>query len=264
MGFRYLDSAVMLQLSATWLDSTSDAHNTLVALPDLNPFLARLNKPHSSLAALLQPGMDVRISAISKEQFEIDIRHDGIIRGVFTSLSGAAELLRGEAQTILLQLRDFLVPDGLSSTQKSYRAEATQAAQLKDRITPAIKAQLDSIQIGMAGQSQPLSHFVDEWISLGKKLGLLEDEKARIQDSPAETTAQATVKARNLWIRTVNALIAQAELVEIDEATDRLLFGPLRAAVKNAERKSKGKSSDATAAGSSEPTTTPSTTDHQP
>lgn len=251
MAPRHLESTVMLQLSATWLDPTADAHKALQANADLAVFIPRLSKPHGSLGALLQPGHDGRISAIIKEQLDIDLRHDSIIRGVFGFLSGAAELLSGDAGKTLLELRDFLVPDGLSAIQRSYRTEAAQAAQLQERITPAIKAQLDALHLGLGGQSKPLSHFVEEWISLGKTLGLLEDEKARLQDSPAETTAQAIIKARNLWIRTVNALVAQAELVEIDEATDRLLFGPLRAASKNAERKAKAKSSDA---GNAEPT----------
>lgn len=252
MALRHLDSAVMLQLSATWLDSTSDAHKALVAVPDLATLLPRLNKPHTSLAALLQPGQDARVAAIIKEQFALDVRHDGLIRGMVGFLSGAAELLSGEAATMLLELRDFLAPDGLSSMQKSYRAEATQAAQLKERITPAVQAQLDALQVGVLGYSKPLGHFVEEWISIGKKLGMLEDEKARLQDSPGETAGQALVKARNLWIRTVNALLAQAELVELDEAADRLIFGPLRIASKNAERKAKGKSDDAPATESSD------------
>jgi hypothetical protein len=258
MAFRHLESTVMLQISATWLDPASDANKVLLAVPDLATFLPRLAKPHTSLSALLQPGSDTRIAAIISEQFEIDIRHDGIIRGVFAFLSGAAELLSGDAGKALIELRDFLVPEGLSSLQKSYRTEAAQAAQLNERLTPTIKAQLDSLHLGLSGQSKPLRHFVDEWISLGKKLGLLEDEKARLQDSPAETTAQAIIKARNLWIRTVNALVAQAELVEIDEATDRLVFGPLRAASKNAERKAKNKSSDSAPSQANDGPSTPS------
>lgn len=264
MALRHLDSAVMLQLSATWLDSTSDAHKAILAVPELATLLPRLNKPHTSLAALLQPGQDARVTAIIKEQFELDIRHDSIIRGIVGLLSSSAELLSGDAKRILLELRDVLVPEGLSSTQKSYRAEATQASQLQDRITPAIKTQLDALHIGLAGQSQTASHFIDEWISLGKKLGLLEDEKARLQDSPAATTGQAIVSARNLWIRTVNALIAQAELAEIEDATDRLLFGPLRAAMKNAERKAKGKSTDPPEAEPGAATQTPPTTTESP
>ncbi len=266
MALRHLDSAVMLQLSATWLDSTSEAHTKLLAVPDLATFLPRLSKPHTALAGLLQPGHNSRVTAIIQQQFDIDIRHDNLIRGIVSVLSGSAELLSGEAERILLELRDFLAPEGLSSIQKSYRAEATQAAQLKDRITPEVRAQLDSLQIGLSGQSKPLSHFVDEWLTLGRSLGMLEDEKSRLQDSPEQTTAQAIVKARNLWIRTVNALIAQAELVEIDEATDRLVFGPLRAASKSAERKAKGKSGPDTSGAEGDPspgdtTTTPLTTD---
>ena len=237
MALKYISNEVMLQLSATWVNPSSDAHNAILSIADLAAFLPRINSVHGNLSALLQPTPSAKIAAISAELVTIDIRHDGLIRGGFGFLTAMAELFGGEVGAAILDLRELLVPDGLASTQKSYRAEATQAAQLKARISADIKSTLDSIPVSFGGQSKTLTEFVDEWIALGLKIGDLEDEKSRLQDSPDDSNAMATLKTRNLWIRTVNAFVAVADLADLAEDQDRLIFGPLRVANKAATKR---------------------------
>ncbi len=258
----------MLQLSATWVNCSSEAHSAILAINDLAAFLPRIEGVHVSLSALLQPTPNAKIAAISTEQVSVDVRHDGLIRGGYGFLTAMAELYGGEIGAAILELRDLVVPDGLSSVQKSYRAEATQAAQLKARISADVKSKLDSVSVTFGGQSKTLTEFVDEWIALGKKLGDLEDEKSRLQDSPDDSNAMATLKARNLWIRTVHAFVAVADLADLTEAQDRLIFGPLRVADKAATKRERagradneedpGKAGDGggTGTGTAPPTTT--------
>jgi hypothetical protein len=113
------------------------------------------------------------------EEAQLDIRHDTIIRGVWGTLTSLAELIGGDAGTDILALRDTILPEGLGSQLKTYRAEAGQAAQLADRMTPAIKAKTDAILLGQAPNAKPLTTFVDEWIAIGKQLGALEDERGQ-------------------------------------------------------------------------------------
>ena len=85
-------------------------------------------------------------------------------------------------------------------------------------------------------------------ISLARQLGELEDEKARLLDKPDMSAAMAIVTARNLWIRTVNAFLANADLAGLTEGQDKLIFGPLRRAEKTADtraRNARGKKADA-------------------
>jgi hypothetical protein len=248
MALKNIHDEEMLQLSGTWVDAQSDAHRAILAIPDLNGLLARVSTAHTGLAAALQPGQSPKVTALIEKQARLDLRHDTIIRGTTNFLTGTADLLGGEVGTALIALRDTLFPDGLSSMLKSYRAEATQAKQLSDRLTPALRAQLDAIAVGPAGDRKPLEALIDQMISLAKELGELEDEKARLLDKPEMSAAMAIVTARNLWIRTVNAFLANADLAGLTEAQDKLLFGPLRRAEKAADvraRNARGKKTDA-------------------
>ena len=244
MALKRLFSEEMLQLSGTWVDPKSRAHKAILATADLAPSMPRLTAAHSALATLAQPAAeDPRLAAISKEEAVLDPRHDDIIRGGHGLLTGAAFLL-GDDGVELLGLRDTLFPEGLSLTQKSYRGEAGSAAQLAKRLTPALRAQLASIVVGPKSGKKTLEQFVDELISLGAQLGALEDEKGILQPAPGEPgtgTGAALLAARNQWVRVGNALVANSELAELDVETDKLIFGPLRAAEKAADRRETGK-----------------------
>jgi hypothetical protein len=240
MAFKRFYFEEMLQLSGTWVDPASKAHKAILATPDLAPMMPRLTAAHNVLASLAQPAKeDPRLAAIIKEETALDPRHDDIIRGGYGLLTSAV-LLLGEGGAELLALRDTLFPDGLESTQKSYRAEAGQAAQLAARLTPALRAQLASIVVGPKGDKKTLEHFVDELITIGARLGVLEDDKGRLQPAPSEQgtgAGAALLAARNQWVRVVNALVANSELAGLDTEIDKLLFGPLRAAEKAADRR---------------------------
>jgi hypothetical protein len=256
MAFKRLSSEEMLQLSGTWVDPKSKAHKAILASADLAPAMPRLTAAHEALAKLTQPASaDPRLAAIVTEEAVIDPRHDDIIRGAHGLLTGAAFLLGADGAE-LLALRDTLFPDGLSSTQKSYRAEAGQAAQLATRLTPALRAQLASIVVGPKGEKKTLEHFIDELLTVGARLGVLEDEKGRLQPGPAEPAGSgvgaALLAARNQWVRVGNALVANGEVAGLSAETDKLVFGPLRAAEKAAERRA-GNASGNKKAGAGEP-----------
>jgi hypothetical protein len=242
MALKRLFSEEMLQISGTLTDPKSKAHKAIVASADLAPSMPRLTAAHDVLAQLTQPvDADPRLAAIIAEEGVIDPRHDDLIRGAHALLTGAAFLL-GEDGADLLALRDSLFPDGLSSTQKSYRAEAGQAAQLAARLTPALRARLASIAVGPKSEKKKtLEHFVDELLTLGARLGVLEDEKGRLQAGAAEQAGSglgaALLAARNQWVRVANSLVANGELAGLDPETDKLVFGPLRAAEKAADRR---------------------------
>ena len=59
--------------------------------------------------------------------------------------------------------------------------------------------------------------------------------------------------ARLRWVRSVNAILANAELIGVDEATDHLLFAALRAAERTADNRACGAEDTATYAPSPSP-----------
>jgi hypothetical protein len=240
MSRKRLNTNEMLHLSGEWVDPQSPAHQAIRATIDLAPNLARLQAAHQDLATSAQPtALNPRLFEIIKEETDLDDRHDDIIRGIYGLLTATAALLGSDDGQSYITLRDQLIPDGLSSVQKSYIAEAGQAAQLAWRLTPEIHAQLNKIFVGPINEQIRLGVYIEEWIEVAQRLGTLENEKARLGTSSDSTTSTGTnlITSRNKWTRTVNLFVAIAEATELDEATDRLIFGPLRAAEAKAARR---------------------------
>ncbi len=242
MALKRLLTEEMIQVSTTWKDPKSKARKAILATPELAPLIPRLDGAHDALAAAGQPSTDdPRLGEISVQEGKLDLRHDDIIRGSHLLLT-AASLLLGEDNggAELITLRDTLIPDGLQSTQKSYRAQAGQAAQLDKRLTPDVRSDLDAIAVGPKSAKAVLGQYIDEWVTIGGKLGTLEDEKGRLLAAPVDPgtgAGAALLKARNTWVRVVNAMVANAELAEIDPEVDALVFGPMRAAEAAADRR---------------------------
>lgn len=241
MAIKHIDPLEMIQISGKWEDPASEARAAILAVPDLVPLSGRMHLAHIALTAAVQPQKQALIKAIIAQQSGVDLRHDTILRGIWHFLGALADLLGGDHAIALLALRAELLPDGLSSTQKTYRAEAGQAAQLAGRLTPEIKATLASIIVGPASAGQSLLDFVHEWITHGATLGELEDKKVALQTPPEKSAAQTLLDAKNLWIRTMNALIANAELAGVDDETMQLVFGPLWAAETAADKRARSK-----------------------
>jgi len=241
MSRKRLTTSEMLFISAEWLNPESPAHKAILASSDLAPTLPRLQSAHQELTSAAQPtALNPRLFEIIKEQTDLDDRHDDIIRGVFGILTATAALLGGTEGAQLITLRDHLIPDGLASVQKSYGAEAAEAALLASRVTPEIRAQLDKFYIGPKSAQHKLSGYLDEWIQLGAKLGALETEKSRLHSNDSNTTTGVTlVSARNKWIRTVNLFLAVAEASELEYEIERVVFGPLQAAEAKADRRAR-------------------------
>ena len=151
-----------------------------------------------------------------------------------------ADLVGGPDGAALLELRDRLWPDGLASQQKTYQAEAGQALQLEERMTPAQTAKTDAILIGAGPNALPLTHFIQEEIHLGKQLGALEGEKGTLLHGVSGAApGAALVKARNLWIRVGNLVAATAEVAEISADLEAVIFGPQREAERKADERAR-------------------------
>jgi len=239
MSRKRLVTNEMLQLSAEWLDPQSPANKAILASTDLAPNLPRIQSAHIVLTAAAKPtALDPRLFEIIKEQTDLDDRHDDIIRGIHGLLTSTAVLLDAANGAPYLALRDLLIPDGLSSVQKSYLAEAGDVARVESSLTPEIRAQLKKILVGPKNNQRSLDQFVDEWIKVAKQLGALENEKTRLAPSPDSTsTGNNLVAARNKWIRAVNLFVAIAEAAELDPEADRIIFNPLRAAESKAAKR---------------------------
>lgn len=246
MAFKRLTTEEMVQVSGAWVKD-GDARAALLANEELAGLVARIDKAHDDLVAAQPEASDPRLPALMREAAATDLRHDSIVRGIDMVLNGFM-LLVGEGPKVeaLQQLHDVLLPDGLQAIQRTYRAEAGAAELLQKRLakSPGSKKHLKEIAV----EKKNLGQYVQEWIKCAEHLGDLEDERASLMKDAGPGDGTKLVNARNRWIRAVNALVANAELAELDAETDRLIFNALRHAEKLADRR----------------TTTPATTNDEP
>jgi hypothetical protein len=128
-----------------------------------------------------------------------------------------------------------------------------------DGFRPRLAQGCRSEMVGPKGEKKTLEQFVDELITIGARLGALEDDKGRLQPGPGEPgpgLGAAILAARNQWVRLANALTANSEVAGLDAATDKLILGPLRAAEKAADRREASAPAKAKAVVAAEPETT--------
>lgn len=239
MALKRLSTEEMVQLSGPWVTEGTEARDAILAVPEMAGVLPKVEAAHGALHGVQPTAEDPRLARLQEEAAEEDVQHDTLVRGMHMYLTSLA-LLSGSSTTAdsLLQLRDFLLPDGLETMQKSYRAEAGAGDLLKTRLSDdaGAKKQLKKIPV----LEKHLGQYVDMLLARAKRLGELEDERARIVNAPASPSDGARLMlARNQWIRAVNALVANADLAELDGDKSRLVFGALRLVEKKADRRVK-------------------------
>lgn len=236
MALKRLRTGEMVQLSTPWVTEGSPARQAILATPEIAALLPRIEAAHKALHDAQPVTDDSRLARIQEKATSLDLRHDEIVRGGYWFLMALAWLSGdGETGAQLVRLRDTLFPEGLDAVQKPYREEAGAAEMLKSRLAadPGAKKALKEIP----ALKKNLGAYIDELIAVGKKIGENEDERAQLLAVTGPSDAGKLLTARNQWIRAVNALVANAELAGIDEAADRAIFGALRLADKNAERR---------------------------
>ena len=200
--------------------------------------LPSLDKAHNGLldTQLAVGQVETELSLLQKAQAKLDVRHDRYVRGPYNVLTGLADLAESEAEAAsYLNLRDTLTPHGLEVVRWSYTDEAGEADLVDSRLTKDDKALLAQI-------ATPKGTLLDAHkarVKAGRDLGDLEKRRAFLeaQASTAATPADV-IRARNLWIRTVNAFVAILALEEnlSDEDREKIL-GPLERAEQKADRK---------------------------
>ena len=234
MALRRLTAEEMVQLSAPWVAPDSEEHTVIMSVPLLAALLPQLAAAHQLLSSMVPAAQSTKIKELSATEAEVDAQHDTLVRGIHGGLSSLALISANGAE--LISLRDLLLPEGLLHTQRSYRGEAGYAALLEPRLDADTRKRLAAVTL----HDRTLEALVDEWLQLAKQLGELEAQKARLV-GPTGNTALEISQARYGWIRMVKALLANAELAQINEAQEQLLFAALHAAELTADRRKRGR-----------------------
>jgi hypothetical protein len=251
MALLRITAAEMVQLSAPWVAPNDAAHQILMSIPLLAALEPQVEVAHQLIVSMIPAAESPKIKELSATEAEVDDQHDTLVRGIHGGLSSMALVSANGAE--LISLRELLLPDGLLHTQRSYRGEAGHAALLEPRLDTATRQRLAAVKL----HDRTLEALVDEWLKLAKQLGELEEQKARLV-GPVGNTALEISQARYGWIRVAKALLANAELAQINEEQDRVLFAALRAAEITANRRKRGRSGAVDAPATEAPAVTPS------
>jgi hypothetical protein len=210
MAMKRLSAAEMISLSDPLVDKEHPEHALLESMEDARPALKRLTVAHAAILHA-QPTIDLgELGKLQDEAAKLDGEHDDVVRGIVAVISGFAHLARdGARKTALLQLRDALFPTGGAIIARSYREEAGQAVLLKSRLTAPMKALLKSLP----APDGNLLKELEGYFRTAKKLGEVEDAKSGATSGHGATPAEM-LAARNLWVRSMNALVAAIELAD--------------------------------------------------
>ncbi len=242
MALNTLTIEEMQPVSAAWVDPQNPAHQAILQISEVSGLMPRVEAVHAELHAASPPD-DSRAKELSALAAATDATHDVLARGVYGYLTETALLV--DDGNPLLELRDELMPDGLSAViHNSYRGQVGFAALLRGRLEGGTRAALRELPLP-GGKN--LLDAVDGWLDAADHLGQLEEQKARLA-ATAPTVAGRIFDARNRWIRVVNALLANAALADLTEEQERLILGPLRDAEAKADARSARRSPTETVA----------------
>lgn len=241
VALKNLSVEEMVNISEAWITPDNPAHRALLGVERLKGLLPDIQAAHRAIFAVVPTPNDPRQAEIARLAAEEDAVHDALARGIYGYLTELALLdHNGEP---LLELRDQLMPEGLSAAiHNTYRGQAGFAKLLRDRLTVDARSKLAELVV----RQGTLLDRVEAWLAAGDRLGALEEERGRFAAAQGPSFGAQTVAARNGWIRAANALLAVAELSELDPGTDRVMFGPLRDAEAKAEHRSARRTPDGT------------------
>jgi hypothetical protein len=239
MAYKNFTTQTMVTISGTWLDKAHE-RPLIESLPQAGALLSSVEKAHKGLLHTQLTGekTDAELSAVQLESADEDTRHDRKARGLYYALTAFADLADDPDDTAAyLALRDRIFVHGLKVIQWSYADEAGEAKLVDERVTPADRALLK--QLPMPGGKLMDAHTAR--VKAGNRLGELDRKRIALSshtDGAQGATQGDVMRARNNWIRVVNAFVATLDLEEnLSEASWERILGPLREAERRADRR---------------------------
>lgn len=238
MALKYLSTGEMVSLTGSWVEKKHPDRRALQSVPPVAMLLPHVDAAHAALLASQRDPELERLAGISAMEGEVDGLHDNQARGIWYGLEAYEYLARDAAQAAqIARLQDMLFPDGLKVVQYSYRETAGQGALLASRMTADQKALLATLPV----QGGTMLDEVHAWLEAAARLGALENERTRLaQPLPAGTT----MRARNQWIRTIQAVRTVIDLEAPENPLVHRLLQRIADAELAADRRLRGGNGD--------------------
>lgn len=218
-----LTTPEMVDVSGAWLDAGSPEGKVISRAKGLVPLLMFVREAHEGLLAsqvVAENPHAARIKELTQTNTDLDRDHDRHVRGSILLLEALALLAKSDKRRDAYRATSLaLFPDGASTTQLSYSAEAGNAAMVDERLSDAHKKTMATI----VTPEGSLPEIVGRWKKVARALGESDKERTRLMEVKADgTTKSDGIQARNAWIRAVDVFrraIPMAKLSAEDVTT---------------------------------------------
>ncbi|WP_428267026.1 hypothetical protein [Haliangium sp.] len=235
MALKRLKTAEMVSLISTWVDEAHPDRQVLLQVPLLAALLPNIDDVYQTLADTYGAGLHpTRLAQIQEEQGELDDLHDDLVRVIYYYLlANIHETRAREEHFALEEVLAMLLPEGLRMVQKSYREQAGHVELIANQLGDDARALLAALPL--PGE-RSLLDVVNEWIEHGMRLGELDRERTGDQDGGRPTLADL-MEARNRWIRTIQAVRVNVDLLGLDDPALTRMMTHIERAEADADRR---------------------------
>ena len=227
MALKKLSTENMVTLSADLIRRGSPERAEIEAVPEAAALMPQIEAAHRGLLGS-QPITNAEIAKLTSRLNELDTRHDALVRGIHARLESEILIEVAPAEAAKLErAKTALFPTGTSIVTRSWSEQAGEAKLRAARVSRDEERVLGKLKCHdgatLLEHYQALQAIAGEIDATEKKRAALTGEGP----TPAET-----VRARNQWIRVINALAMVLAATGVDEAP---ILGRVRAFEAKAE-----------------------------
>ncbi len=234
----------MIAVTEQW---TGPLNSLFIAIPEVAPFLSRVQEDHSALIDARQSGTaEVALRALNDSADALDERHDHLQRALYFGMRSAREAWLGIASPNLTKViaidaaRDALFPNGLEVINASYEGEAGNAAQMLKLAQTEYAAILAEIPI-MSGLSA--LDLIVEIGKVGAALGEVERNKS-VAVATVENQTISALEVRNrkrAWATTVEIVLGALDRSKAAPDAIQQIRRPVEDAIEKARLRQRAK-----------------------
>lgn len=211
MALRSLSTENMVVVTDALTKRGSPERGAIEAVPEAAALLPQIEAAHRGLLAS-QPIVNADVAKLSAQLAEADTRHDALIRGIHLRFESELQLAtESDERAELARARDAVLPTGLTVITRSWTEQAGEARLREARVDASIQRTLTRTKT----RGGTLFEHYQELQELALRIDRLERERAALIG--AQTPGSESVKARNQWIRCINALAMVLAAVGVDE-----------------------------------------------
>lgn len=226
MDIRYVESSELFAVSAIWLDPKQE-RSKLESKDATRGLLPLMETAHKGLQRAVQTEefSTAELEKARKEADDLDDLHDDLYRGTFYLLTAQAAF-SPERRELLLELRDYLFPDGLAGVNKAYLTESGEVGLLSERLTPEKRSLLQSVVVD---STTHLLMKVEQLIKVGAALGLAEKKKQdllQLQSEMAPLSRSEINQTKNDWLIAAKTFMGAIQLSSFSKSEKKALLQP--------------------------------------